>query len=175
MNGSGPAAGKQIQPGDQNAERDVEAIIQAVAPDSAKRMSKKQRAEIAKILTMRQTTVTHAHSGPLPSPEDLKNYDLVNPGTAQKIVAMAENQQNHRIRIEAQVITEQLVQSARGQHYALAVAMTMILASFIMVIKGHDTAGGWVGGTTLVGLVTVFITGRATQIADLKAKRAAKK
>ena len=36
------------------------------------------------------------HSGPLPAPEDLQRYEQLSPGAANRIISMAENEQNHR-------------------------------------------------------------------------------
>jgi len=45
------------------------------------------------------------HSGPLPPPSLLSQYDKVVPGAAEGIIAMAENQSKHRQELEAEVIT----------------------------------------------------------------------
>lgn len=124
---------------------------------------------------MRQTTVSYSHSGPLPSPDELKKYDGVVDGCAERIVKMAEKQQDHRMSLEKLAVSEQLTQSGRGQHYALACAIVLIIASFIAIMYDHDVAGGCLGGTTLVALVTVFITGKVMQADDLKKKGVAAK
>lgn len=172
MNG-GPAAGKQIVPGEQPGAKDIELILESAAPELMHRMSKKHRAELARLLAIRQTSVTHTytHSGPLPSPDDFKRYDAVVPGAADRIVKMAENQQAHRMTIEMHAVIEQLKQSGRGQMFGLVIALVMIAASTWMVVTGHDVAGGCLGGTTLVALVTVFVTGRASQAEDLAKKQ----
>lgn len=124
---------------------------------------------------MRQTTVSYSHSGPLPAAEELKKYDNVVAGCAERIVKMAEKQQDHRMSLETLAITEQLKQSGRGQHYGLMCALVLIIASFVAIMFGHDAAGGWLGGSTLVALVAVFVTGKVMQTEDLKQKRATQK
>ena len=170
MNG-GPAAGKQIVPGEPQGAKDIESILESAAPEIMQRISKKNRAEFARLLAIRQTTVTYTHSGPLPSPDDFKRYDAVVPGAADRIIKMAESQQTHRMTVEMHAVVEQLKQSGRGQMFALLIALVMIAASTWMVVTGHDVAGGCLGGTTLVALVTVFVTGRAGQAEDLAQKQ----
>ena len=49
--------------------------------------------------TLTQTKVS-AHSGPLPAPETLAEYEQFLPGSAERIFAMAEAQLSHRLHIE---------------------------------------------------------------------------
>lgn len=171
----GSAAGKRIVPKADGASvqdaNDIQEILENAAPEVLKVIPRKRREELARLISLRQTTVHYSHSGPLPSPDDLKKYDGAVPGAAERIIRMAENQQNHRMRLEDKAIGEQLDQSRRGQHYGLLVAVLMITASGVMVMTGHDTAGGFLGGTTLLGLVGVFVTGKYMQAADLSGKR----
>lgn len=50
-------------------------------------------------------TVTHtqvkAHMGPLPAPEVLAGYEQILPGAAERILAMAERQQENRLALES--------------------------------------------------------------------------
>lgn len=44
--------------------------------------------------------VAKHHSGPLPAPEDLARYEQLLPGAAERIIAMAELEQKHRVTME---------------------------------------------------------------------------
>ena len=46
------------------------------------------------------TTQTVVQSGPVPAPEILDGYDRLVPGSAERIIAMAEADQRHRIAME---------------------------------------------------------------------------
>ena len=134
-------------------------------------VQKSGEASSAKAKQVATTTITQQQfSGPLPPPAILAQYDQIVPGSAATILARSEKQSDHRMSLEAYVIPKQQDQSARGQHYGLIVALTGIIASVIMVLSGHDVAGGFVGGTTLLGMVTVFVTGKVIQARDLKKK-----
>ena len=43
-------------------------------------------------------------SGPLPHPDIMKGYDDIVPGAAERILKMAENQQNHRFKLEEKIV-----------------------------------------------------------------------
>lgn len=49
------------------------------------------------VLTRTQTVM---HQGPLPDPQTLAQYDALHPGIADRIVAMAEADQRHRMSLE---------------------------------------------------------------------------
>ena len=64
-----------------------------------------------------------SHSGPLPDAETLIQYDSVIPNGADRIMAMAEKQQDHRINIETKVIISQNKQSGLGQIFGLFIGI----------------------------------------------------
>lgn len=109
--------------------------------------------------------------GPLPDPEDLAKYNQIIPEGADRIMKMAENQSAHRIEIEKVVISSQQVQSQRGQHFGLAIAIVGIGASVFLAMNGHDVVAGVLGGTTVVSLAIAFIEGKKAQQRDLQQKR----
>ena len=63
-------------------------------------------------------------SGPLPSPEILKAYDLVLPGLAERIVTQAENQSQHRMALEKTIIEGDSKRADRGQILGFILALT---------------------------------------------------
>jgi uncharacterized membrane protein len=99
------------------------------------------------------------YQGPLPPPEILKGYDLVNPGFAERVMAMAERQSQHRIELERTVVIGDHKKSWLGLGLGFVVAAGVFYGSYDLVKKGHDTAGTLLGGSTLVSLITVFVTG----------------
>ena len=46
-------------------------------------------------------TATMTYSGPMPHPEMLAEYERITPGLADRIVALAERQANHRMMLES--------------------------------------------------------------------------
>jgi uncharacterized membrane protein len=83
---------------------------------------------------------------------------------------MAEKQTDHRIEIEKIAVTNQQKQGSRGQIFAFLIALCAIAAAVYVTIIGHPVTGGVIGGSTVVSLVTIFVTGRLTQRQDLNRK-----
>ncbi len=117
---------------------------------------------------VRQTTI---HSGPLPHPETLQKYNEIIPNGAERIMIMAEKQQNHRIEIEKIAISGQVHESKMGQRFAFIMGMTGLSMGFICIIMGQGFYGAVFIGGTLVSLVSVFIIGTRSKNKDLESKR----
>jgi uncharacterized membrane protein len=101
----------------------------------------------------------HSHSGPLPPPAILDQYDQVAPGTAERIISMAENQMLHRQEIEKQVISSEIEDSKRGLHYGLLIGLVAVIGGTTCIALGKQVGGSIIGGTGLTGLVGVFVYG----------------
>lgn len=99
-------------------------------------------------------------AGPLPHPSILAGYNQVLPGSAERILVMAEKQLDHRINTESLIAHEQMKQSSRGQHYALFVCTLALAISATLAMTGHEVTAAVIGGLDLIGLATVFVVGR---------------
>jgi len=103
------------------------------------------------------------HSGPLPDAETLIKYDSVIPNGADRIMKMAEKQQEHRMEIEKNVILGQASQSKLGQWFGLIIGIVGISCGTFLAYSGETTVGGIIAGGTVVSLVSVFVIGKNIQ------------
>lgn len=126
-----------------------------------------KRGRAVQILLARSTS----HTGPIPSPEAFERYGQTLGNAPDRILRMAEKQSDHRIEVERQAIRRQLNQSGAGQILAALLAICCIGAATWLSLHDHDTVAGIIGGTTVVGLVTVFVYGKKSQQKDLKQKK----
>jgi uncharacterized membrane protein len=99
-------------------------------------------------------------AGPLPSPGTLYDYDQALPGTAERIIQMAEREARHRHVLEQRMLEIQGRNSTFGIAAGLTVGMAGILGGVFAVVHGADIAGGGVALTALAALAGVFITQR---------------
>lgn len=127
--------------------------------DSFGKLDEKTRSVIVELMLSR----TEEHSGPLPSPDYLERYDKIIPNGGERIMQMAEKQQNHRIKIENKVITSQSRQSVLGQIFGFILGIAGLASSTYLALNGQTTVAGIIGGTTVVGLVSVFVIGKKRQ------------
>lgn len=98
-------------------------------------------------------------SGPIPTPELLKAYEDIFPGSAERIFRMAEIQAEHRQSIEKVVVNGDSRRADRGLNYGLIVALGALVVTLVLVLTGHEWAGGIIGSLDLIGLVGVFVYG----------------
>jgi uncharacterized membrane protein len=101
-----------------------------------------------------------SHSGWLPTPDFMREYEAVLPGLAERIVALPEREQAFRHLSMKDVVKRDYRLRTTGQWMAM-VALVLILAFCVfLVVSGEATAAAWVAGTVIVGTVGVFVTGQ---------------
>jgi uncharacterized membrane protein len=107
-------------------------------------------------------------SGPLPPPELLKQYDALSPGTAARIIKMAEDEAEHRRRMENEVLAIQSRDQIAyrrsemlGQAFGLGIGVAAIAGAVIAAVHGAQIAAAFIGTGGVTSLVTAFILGRS--------------
>lgn len=98
-----------------------------------------------------------SHRGPLPSARELRNYDLVLPGAAERILAMAESEQQHRHGLETQIVGSEASLRGRGQWFALASLIASLVVVALFAAWGAAGPGAWLGGAIIVSVVGGFL------------------
>ncbi len=126
-----------------------------------------------KALLAIQSSSYSSYSGPIPSPELLQQFNLVEPGLANRIVAMTEMEGDHRRAMEMKSLDAEIAlkhrgfdQVRRGQFFGFAIGTITLLLGAYMATNGASIVGGLVGTGGVVGLVTVFVVGRRTVALD---------
>ena len=140
---------------------------QDASPDDAKQ----ELIEAAHDIKEGVTEIRSVFSGPMPPPDLLRQYEEIIPGSAERLLAMAEREARHRHTMEqtalqAEVeLNQQLLHGhqegeKRGQRFALTIALVAIIGGLCTVIEGHPIAGTLFGGTGLGLIVIAFIRGK---------------
>ena len=116
-----------------------------------------------------------SRKGPIPSPEDFAGYEATLPGSAHRILLMAEKQSAHRQQLENQVISNDTLlikmdsrNSILGVIYGFVIGLAAIIGGVFLVWKGHPWSGGLVNVTAIGGLVLAFITGIKAKVKEPK-------
>ena len=90
-------------------------------------------------------------------------YNTVIPGAAERILAMAEGEAAHVRTLEAEALSGDLRERRLGQLCGLGIGVAALGTAALALILGHETAASIIGGTTVAGLVSVFVIGRVYQ------------
>jgi len=153
---------KKSQPEVPEELQEIEEELISHNPDIFTGINAKKKAEILKsVFTV--TIQQKSHSGPLPDPESLISYNSVIPDGANRIMTMAEKQQDHRMAMEMMVVGSHNFQSKLGQIFGLIIGLFGIACGTFLAFNGHTTVGGIVAGGTVISLVSVFVLGKKTQ------------
>jgi len=111
------------------------------------------------------------YSGPVPPPQLVREWEAIVPGSADRLLTMAENQSNHRIDIEGKVIESNVQNERRSQNFSFILALIAIVGGIWLLSTGHDITGLSTLVGTLVSLVTVFVVGKKKGQAELDTKK----
>lgn len=113
---------------------------------------------------------TEMFSGPVPHPDLLAKYNDALPNGAERIVAMAEKQQDHRISLESFMAKEMTSRSKTGLYLGFFLALLVILGGIFLIYSGKDIQGFAVLIGSIATMVTIFIGTRQKQSAELESK-----
>lgn len=132
-------------------------------------------AALSRAVATAMVRMEERHSGPLPSPKHLKQYEECHPGLAERIVSMAEREQAHRHKtidsmetFRSATLKHLSRRDARGQYLGAALATSVLGFCFYLASHGSPQVGGWVAVATMVGLAGVFVTKKITRGSDTK-------
>lgn len=130
------------------------------------------------------------HQGPLPAPEDLQRYEQLLPGAAERIIKMAELEQQHRHSqevkaISSEVVTREILQSTeksrisgvmssdkRGQYLGGAVSVLAIAGSVYCASIQQPVVAIALVSMPILGIVKALLSKPSQLSAD---KNSAKK
>jgi uncharacterized membrane protein len=111
-------------------------------------------------------------SGPMPHPELLGQYEQLCPGSADRIIRMAEQEAEHRRSAEHKIIdaqikdrSKQYSESRCGQLCALVITLAALGVGAYTAVLGHEIAGSIIGVGGIGGIVTTFILGQTSRAA----------
>jgi uncharacterized membrane protein len=91
----------------------------------------------------------------------LADYKAIDESFAKRIMQMAEREQAARHAIPNDLMKREYALKSRGQYYALALAVCILLFAGYLAYLGDTAMAGKVAIGTLVGIVGIFVVGKA--------------
>ena len=118
---------------------------------------------------VRVETQVATFSGPLPPPKLLQDYEAIQPGFAERIVKMAEQEADHRRLQETKALDTDIVLNHKdfterktGQFLAFAIVIIMAFVGAYLALNGSEIAGSVFGGPAIVSIVGAFLNKNKT-------------
>lgn len=99
-------------------------------------------------------------SGPLPHPEHFRKYNQIVPGSANRLLKMAEDDLSHVHSMQRKQINTEAIATILGLISGFAIAVIALVGSGYLIMQGHDIAGAILGTGSLASLVSVFVIGK---------------
>ena len=127
------------------------------APVEGEVLSPDKEAIVRAVVT--RITRMESHSGPLPHPETLRGYAEIIPNGAERVMRMAEKQQDHSHRVENTREKTALIGVLAAMFGTVCSFGTAGYALFL----GFPTAAGVIATGTVAALAGAFIYGTKTQ------------
>jgi uncharacterized membrane protein len=152
----------------QNGRRELE-VAEGQAADAAfeqlRPLLKPEKTKEARLVLTRM--VSKSHSGPIPSAEELELLEHVLPGAANRCFEMAEREQAHRHVMGESIVTKEFSLRGRGQWLAIFALVCLLGMVGWLAYLGDTKAAAWLGAATIVGVVSVFVTGKFIEQRDV--------
>lgn len=100
---------------------------------------------------------TVSHSGPVPPPAMIKQYDDILPGAAERIFAMAEREQAHLHEMDQRAIRQPHNAEMLGMVIGGLIVAAAITASFFLIVAGHSLTGSLFSGGLLLTIALAYV------------------
>lgn len=84
------------------------------------------------------TSVSQSYEGPLPPPADLVAYKEALPDAPERIMAMAETEQNYRHKLNRKVVNFGLIESILGMFFAFVIVILFLSAAIYLALNAHE-------------------------------------
>ena len=95
--------------------------------------------------------------GPLPTSKEFNGYEQALPGAANRILALAENEAEHRRKNEVEIVHHSIKKSGLGQIFAFILAFISMGLIFYSIFKGEPLGSIVPAIIALSSLIAVFI------------------
>ena len=96
-------------------------------------------------------------SGPLPPPAMYESYEKTLPGSANRIMTLAEDEQRHRAEWEDNVLDAVKGDTERGQHIGAALAIVCVGGAIYLASNGEQIVAAIPAGVSARGLAGRFL------------------
>lgn len=156
------------EPHPENPEEEVSAEIEKEV--SAEITENREQPTENLALRRHQLSASIEFTGPLPHPRILRQYNDALTNGADRIMAMTEREQEHRHRMQEKLVEAQIAdqqrereERKRGQTFGLLIGLFAVAAGSLTAILDHPWVGGGIGSAGVIGLVSVFVSGRIEQ------------
>lgn len=107
-----------------------------------------------------------SYEGPLPHPDLFKRYEETLPGAADRILKMAESEQNQRHQTNKELLAMYRDERKRGQYLGCFLSAGFALMGFILGYLGHEWLAGTIFIVSVISIAVVFVLNKEPENKD---------
>lgn len=111
-----------------------------------------------------------SYSGPIPSASELKKYEDILPGAADRILTMAENQSKHRQKMEMKMLEANIKAERAGQIFGFIIFFSALAVGATLMILGQNAVGLITALGSLAAIIGLFVYSRYSMKKELNSK-----
>jgi uncharacterized membrane protein len=138
----------------------LEPLKQTVQEQLSPLLRPEKRGEAEVVVDRLMVTISERFSGPLAHPAHLEAYERIVPGSAKRLMDMAEGEQGHRHRSERFGERFEAIYSMAGLICGFVIGSALVIGGVIVALYDHEWVGGMFVAASAVGMVSAFIRGR---------------
>lgn len=137
---------------DEIIERQIERVLEG----------KVQRRDISAVTArITELVVSEQFYGPMPHPRHFRQYEEVLPGSAERLMSMAENAMDHNTSMSKRMAEAEIDDAKRGMRYGAFLFALLIVSAFAsLFVTDSELVPGLFLGAAAIGAVGAFIKGR---------------
>jgi len=98
-----------------------------------------------------------AWSGPIPPPNQLAEFEAIIPGSAERILKMAEQEGEHTREIQRRAVIADIRSQYLGQIFGLIFSLGTVIMIYWLAMAGHEVVASILAGATLATVSIAFI------------------
>ena len=115
------------------------------------------------ILSRGMLAIQQSYSGPLPPAKEFKGYKEVLPDAPERILSMAERNNDSRIQLTNKSERHEFIKTILGQVFGFVLSIGFGGGAIHLGMLGHDVLAGTLGCTTVISLAAIFVLNRLPQ------------
>ena len=124
-------------------------------------------------LIIREMILHEQYSGPIAHPRIIAGYERYLPGSADRILTMAEQQQSHRMELENRGQAAAIQRDKRGMYLGSGLSLALMGICLAAILSGYSLAGFGALFTHIITMAGVFLYSRHLTRNELRDKREA--
>jgi uncharacterized membrane protein len=139
----------------ENAKTEADAIRKQLGPE-LEILSREKR----ELVVARVQSIVESYTGPLPHPRHFELFEKALPGSADRIITMAEKEQKQRHTSETEIIKTEGQYALNGQRFALVIMLSLIGGAGYSIWMGSEIGAGIFLSAAAVSVVAGFLNGQ---------------